>query len=157
MEIVIRLAEEKDLLQINKLLYQVHQIHSSKRPDIFKVGRKKYKDEELREILKDDKRPIFVAVNKEEVLGYAFCIEQQHLNSNSLTDIKTLYIDDLCVDSQKRGLGIGRSLYEWVLKYAKDNNYYNITLNVWKSNEEALKFYEKLGLEVQKIGMEKIL
>lgn len=39
----------------------------------------------------------------DQVLGYAFCVFQQHLNSNILTDIKTLYIDDLCVDERSRG------------------------------------------------------
>ncbi|MBP3399143.1 MAG: GNAT family N-acetyltransferase, partial [Erysipelotrichaceae bacterium] len=56
-----------------------------------------------------------------------------------------------------RGQHVGKSLYEYVLNYAKDNQYYNVTLNVWGFNESAIKFYESCGLSVQKIGMEKIL
>ena len=69
----------------------------------------------------------------------------------------TLYIDDLCVDEKSRGQHIGRAIYEYVLKFAKENGCYNVTLNVWACNESAMKFYEKCGLSVQKIGMEKIL
>lgn len=74
-----------------------------------------------------------------------------------MTDIKTLYIDDLCVDEAFRGEHIGKSLYEYAIDYAKKHNYYNVTLNVWADNVNAVKFYKKVGLKIQKIGMEKIL
>ena len=72
-----------------------------------------------------------------------------------MTDIKTLYIDDLCVDESVRVMHIGRTLYEYVLDYAKMHGYYNVTLNVWADNTNAVKFYEKIGMKIQKIGMEK--
>ena len=93
----------------------------------------------------------------ENVLGYAFCVFQRHPNDNILTDIKTLYIDDLCVDETLRGQHIGSSLYRYVLDYAKKEGCYNLTLNVWECNQGAKRFYESCGLVPQKTGMEKIL
>lgn len=156
-EIKIRKAIETDIPQIDKLLYEVHKVHSDVRPDLFKKGAKKYTDDELKEIITNSKTPVFVAMSGEDLIGYAFCIHQQFLNNNNMTDVKTLYIDDLCVDEKTRGQHVGKQLYEYVLNYAKTNGYYNITLNVWTGNESALKFYEKIGLKVQKISMEKIL
>ncbi len=154
----IRRAQISDMEGINNLLLQVLTIHHEGRPDLFKGGVKKYTDDELTAIITDDRKPIFVAVDEtNKVLGYAFCIHQQHVNNNILTDIKTLYIDDLCVDKDLRGQHIGRQLYEYVLKYAKNNGYYNVTLNVWSCNQSAMKFYESCGLVPQKVGMEKIL
>lgn len=154
----IRKAEEKDIRGIDKLLYQVLMVHHNGRPDLFKANTKKYTDNELKEIIHDSERPIFVAADdNENVIGYAFCVFQQHLNHNTLTDIKTLYIDDLCVDEQIRGQHVGKQLYEYVLSYAKSEGCYNVTLNVWSCNESAMKFYEKCGLVPQKVGMEKIL
>ena len=133
-------------------------VHHKGRPDIFKAGCKKYTDEELADIIADDSRPIFVAVDEDgSVMGYAFCVFQQHIDNNILTDIKTLYIDDLCVDEDIRGRHIGRSLYDYVVNFAKDSGCYNVTLNVWSLNEGAMKFYEKCGLKPQKVGMEIIL
>ena len=154
---IIRRAENKDLDSINKLLCQVLDVHHNGRPDIFKANAKKYTDSELVEIIADDKKPIFVAEKDNEILGYAFCVFQQYIGNNILTDIKTLYIDDLCVDETKRGMHIGKSLYEYVVGFAKDQGCYNVTLNVWSCNKNALKFYENMGLLPQKIGMEKIL
>ena len=152
----IRRATLTDIDGINKLLYEVHKVHSDKRPDLFKVGSKKYTNEELAKIIVDDNRPIFVYVDNDDILGYAFCVFIKN-NSNSLTEILTLYIDDLCVDENARGKKVGTSLYNYVLQFAKEAGCYNVTLNVWACNNSALKFYEKCGLSVQKIGMEKIL
>ncbi|MBQ8228062.1 MAG: GNAT family N-acetyltransferase [Clostridia bacterium] len=153
----IRRACEKDMDGINSLLRQVLEVHHNGRPDIFKPNAKKYTDNELKDILADDLKPIFVAVEGEEVMGYAFCVFQQHVGNNILTDIKTLYIDDLCVDENLRGKHIGKSLYNFVVDFAKESDCYNVTLNVWSCNESAMKFYEKCGLKPQKVGMEVVL
>ena len=154
----IKRAVKEDIGDIDRLLRQVLEVHHNGRPDLFKTDTKKYTDEQLEEIILDDERPIFVAKTTEgRVLGYAFCIMIWHENDNILTDIRTLYIDDLCVDEECRGMSIGRALYEYVLEYARNLSCYNVTLNVWTCNRSAMAFYEKLGLVPQKIGMEKIL
>lgn len=155
---LIRRATANDIPGLDRLLEQVLTVHHEGRPDLFKSGAKKYTDDELHLLLQDDSRPIFVAVNEEDyVLGYAFCIFQQHLNNNILTDIRTLYIDDLCVDEKCRGQHIGANLYAFVLDFARKSGCYNVTLNVWTCNRSAMAFYEKMGLKPQKIGMETIL
>lgn len=153
----IRRAQKKDMKQIDELLEQVDLVHHKGRPDLFIIGRK-YNDEQLLAIIEDDNTPILVAVDEEDrVLGYAFCVFKQFVDDNILTDIKTLYIDDLCVYEHLRGQHVGRTLYEAVLQFAREHNCYNVTLNVWALNESAMKFYEKCGLKPQKIGMETIL
>ena len=154
---MIRRAKEKDIYKIGELLSQVCLIHHEGRPDIFNIGRK-YCEDELKHMLKDENRPILVFVDESDVvMGYCFCIYQQHVNNSVLTDIRTLYIDDLCVDQTLRGRHIGKELYEAALKLAKESECYNLTLNVWSCNKSALRFYESQGLVPQKICMEKIL
>ena len=91
---MIRKAQLKDIKDINRLLYQVHEIHALSRPDLFKKDTKKYNDEELAQIMQDSKRPIFVYEDNNKVLGYAFCVISNHANSASLVNYKNLYIDD---------------------------------------------------------------
>ena len=154
---MIRRAMEKDIPKMGDLLEQVCLVHHKGRPDIFNAGRK-YSDAELQALLQDDNRPILVAVDENDaVMGYCFCIYQQHVGSQLLTDIKTLYIDDLCVDESLRQKHIGKELYEAAVKLAKDSGCYNVTLNVWSCNESAMRFYGKCGLKPQKVGMEVIL
>ena len=154
----IRKAKPADLEGIKSLLLQVLTVHHNGRPDIFKGNCRKYTDEQILKIIADDNTPVLIAADEDDsVMGYAFCIFQQHTDSNIMTDIKTLYIDDLCVDENIRGRHIGSSLYNAVLDFARENGCYNVTLNVWSCNTSAMKFYEKMGLVPQKIGMEKIL
>ena len=154
---MIRFATEQDIPRLGDLLRQVCLVHHNGRPDIFNVGRK-YTDEELVELLKDTTRPILVAVDEQDVvLGYCFCVYQQPAPGGALKPVKTLYIDDLCVDETIRGQGIGRQLYAAAVEMAREQGCYNVTLNVWSCNPTALRFYESLGMKPQKIGMEIVL
>ncbi len=156
MEFTIRKAEERDIPGIVKLLYQVQDVHAQKRPDIFKLGARKYTDEQLSKII--DTTPVFVAEENGtgRILGHAFCVLYLHTDNNT-PNYSNLYIDDLCVDEAARGSHIGKALYDYVISYARREGCYNVTLNVWSCNENAMAFYKAMGMDVQKIGMEKIL
>jgi len=154
---MIRSSKASDIPGILDLLIQVDMVHHKGRPDLFRGPATKYNAEELEKIIKDPKTPVFIYEDEGKILGHAFCIEKQVMGNPVLTDIKTLYIDDICVDENARGKGVGAALYEYVKAYAKDQGFYNITLNVWTCNPGAMAFYEKMGLTPQKIGMEEIL
>ena len=155
---IIRRAEAKDVDGILELLVQVDMVHHNGRPDLFKGPATKYNAGELEQIIKSDTTPVFVCTDDSgNVSGHAFCIFKQVTDDSVLTDIKTLYIDDICVDEKMRGRHIGSMLFEHVRGYAEKNGFYNITLNVWNCNPGAMKFYESLGLVPQKVCMEMIL
>lgn len=155
----IRRAESRDIAQLHKLLREVLDVHHQGRPDLFNAGVTKYTDDELDGILADDDTPVFGAFADDDatLYGYAFCIFDRHEDSHILTDITTLYIDDICVDEAARGRRIGTMLYRHVLDFARESGCYNVTLNVWSCNPGAQAFYERLGLTPYKVGMEQIL
>ncbi|MBP5622456.1 MAG: GNAT family N-acetyltransferase [Thermoguttaceae bacterium] len=154
----VRRAKREDIPRILELLIQVDMTHRNGRPDLFKGPATKYNAEELESILADEKTPVFVYEDEDgTIAGHAFCVHKQIVGDSVLTDVKTLYIDDICVDEARRGRGVGKALYSYVVEYAKARNFYNVTLNVWTCNPGAMKFYEAMGLKPQKIGMEQIL
>ena len=155
----IRNAEKKDICRIIELLEQVREVHHKVRPDLFKGNGGKYDSIELESLIRDSRRPIFVAVDEDDrVVGYAMCMIIIHEDENVLNDLKTLYIDDLCVDEEYRGRHVGSALYDHTLSYARENGFYNVTLNAWNGNDKAIDFYEKrCKMKIQKYGMETIL
>ena len=153
---MIRKAEKKDIPGLINLLYQVDAVHNGIRPDLFKGNTSKYTEQELEDILDDGDKPIFV-YDDGKILGHAFCQISEVKNHRLLQDAKTLYIDDICVDEQSRGRHIGKALYEYVRDYAKSIGCHNITLNVWEGNIPASRFYQNMGMKVQKTTMETIL
>ena len=154
----IRKAEEKDIPRLLALLGQVLQIHAEIRPDIFISGTTKYTVGQLAELLKQEDKPIYVAVDEDDVcMGYAFCQLKEQPFSTNMVPFKSLFIDDLCVDRQARGQHLGESLFEYVKQQAKELGCYEVTLNVWAGNTSAEHFYEKMGMKTKERQMEYIL
>lgn len=150
----IRLANKRDIPGMIELLKQVGEVHHQIRPDLFRSGAQKYNEADLEELLADESRPIFGAIEDGKLLGYCFCIIEEVKDNPVLCDVKSLYIDDLCVDEGCRGQGVATKLYATVSDYAKSIGCRSITLNVWCGNDNAMKFYESRGMKPRKIYME---
>ena len=153
----IRFARGQDVPGIIKLLQQVGRVHHEGRPDLFRVNAQKYGPSQVMDMLGRTDAPIFVAVEGEQVVGYGFCVLEMYQHHSVMNDRMTLYVDDICVLEECRGKHIGTAIYKEIVRYAKYLGCYNVTLNVWSCNENAMKFYESLGMKPQKVGMEAIL
>ena len=153
----VRRAEERDIPALLNLLVQVDMVYHNGRPDLFNGPATKYTADELKKILANGETPVFVCTDeKDRVLGHGFCM-LQHSGGELMVEHTTLYIDDICVDENARGQGVGRLLFERIREYAREIGAYNVTLNVWSCNPGARAFYEKLGFAPYKTGMEMIL
>lgn len=154
MPITVRRAQERDMDKILTLLGEVLELHAKIRPDLFIPGTTKYTREELLKIISDDETPVFVADDGGDVAGYAFCVIKQPSFSTNMTNVKTLYIDDLCVDENIRGKHIGTLLFDHVKEQARELGCQYVTLNVWEGNDNARRFYDKMGMSVRETMME---
>lgn len=158
---LIRFAIDADVPGIHHLLDQVLALHAAGRPDIFIPGTRKYTDDEIRELIADEERPLFVAVDENaapgELLAYAICMIKDFSGTNNMVPIRTLYIDDFCVEEASRGQHVGSTLYSHVLDWAREQGFYNVTLNVWECNPEGRAFYDAMGMQVKRTEMEAIL
>lgn len=158
MAITIRRADSRDIDKTMKLLGEVLELHAALRPDIFISGTTKYTRGELQAIFDNDQTPVFAAIDGSgEMVGYAFCVMKRQPFSTNMHDFSTLYIDDLCVDENCRGQHVGTLLFEHVKQYAKEQGCHDVTLNVWEGNDNARRFYEKMGMFVKETQMEIIL
>ena len=153
----IRLANHTDIPGMIRLLQQVGQVHHDIRPDLFREGAQKYSEEDLAALLQDVTRPIFVGVEDGRMLGYCFCVIEEVKDNPVPRDVKSLYIDDLCVDETIRGKHVGSKLYDHVCHYAREIGCGSVTLNVWCGNDSAMRFYESRGMKPRKIYMETTL
>ncbi|HEP1844576.1 TPA: GNAT family N-acetyltransferase [Streptococcus suis] len=152
----IRRARQSDISALNVLLQEILQVHHQARPDIFRSEGQKFSEEDLKVLLDNPAKPIFVYEVDGQVVGHLFC-ELRTATGDVLQPVKTLFIDDLCVASAARGQKIGEQLYEFALSYAKEQGCYNLTLDVWADNAGAVRFYDRLGLKPQKFRMEQLI
>lgn len=150
---LIRRANTDDIPDILRLLVQVCNVHQDIRPDIFKRDGVKYTASDLRELLADEARPVWCAIEDGTFLGYCFCQWKDSPDGSVGFARKELYIDDLCVDEAARGKGVATALSRHVTEAAKAEGTDFITLNVWQGNS-ALEFYKKMGMKPRKIFMD---
>lgn len=154
---LIRRAQISDIPGINHLLAQVLLVHHQGRPDLFKEIGQKYTDQELVDLINKTEDPIFIYEEEGKVLGHCFCQTIIHEERPATHPYKSLYIDDLCIEETARGQHIGKALYDYTKKFAKENGYYNITLHAWECNPNAVGFYNHLGMKIQQYTMEELL
>ena len=155
MEIKIRRAEKKDAKRLCELLETIAQLHHEGRPDIYGAGGAKYGTEDVEKKIDDTDEIILVAVDdNDEVLGYTMSKIIDVKENGILLGYRKMYIDDVCVDSSCRKMGIGKKLMDATKHEAEKAGCHLAELNVWAFNENAVEFYKNCGMTVQRMYME---
>jgi len=149
----IRNARIEDIDKMSKLMLQVAKIHSNARKDIFKEKNIEQIKLELKDRL-DKNENILVIENGKELEGVIVFKIKEVKNHINLKDRNVLWIEELVVDETIRGKGRGKILFCEVKKFAKDKNCDSVELNCWNFNEQAIAFYEKCGMNIQRNIME---
>ena len=63
-----------------------------------------------------------------------------------------LYVYDIVIDEAARGRGVGTRVMRWVEHEATRLGLHAVTLSVAAHNEGAVRLYERLGFEPDKVG-----
>jgi ribosomal protein S18 acetylase RimI-like enzyme len=110
---------------------------NSSYPDYFRL---------LREV---EEGKLYVIKNKGVCIGTVTFDEQQELAFDEIewknTSDKFIVIHRIAVFPTWQKKGIGRLLIEFAEKFAKDNNYKSIRLDVASSSSHLIKLYESIG------------
>ena len=148
MNIVVEVPKMEDFKRINELALQVHEMHVTWNPDIFKSVKEVINKEYFENLIKNEE--IYIAKVDKEIVGYIiFNIKEKE--NPSMRYRKQLNIDAICVDEKYRGKGIGTKILESIKEIAKTKGCTDLYLTVNQENENAIKVYEKFGFKVKNI------
>ena len=139
---MIRHANENDASTIHELLKQIVTLHHKLYPEDFPNSEPKYELEQVVALINDETKTVLVYEEDNTVWGYLIGWNNKDF----------FFIDDLCVDENKRGHSIGKQLVDYI---EESLNISHIQLNVWLKNTGALSFYERLGFETLKYVLRK--
>ncbi len=157
MSYTVRPAESKDASAIAALLCEIHTQHKNGRPDLFGGGEPKFDESAVLSLLSSDNTVVFSAIDETDILcGYAIALLKETA-AGVQRAYTSFYIDDINVAAAHRRQGVGKLLLDACKKEATARQCYNITLNVWSFNDNAIRFYEKNGFSCQRMIMEEIL
>ena len=149
MDIVVEVPKIEDFKRVNELAVQVHEMHVTWNPDIFKSVEEVINKEYFENLIKNEE--IYIAKVDKEIVGYIiFNIKEKE--NPSMRYRKQLNIDAICVDEKYRGKGIGTKILESIKEIAKTRGCTDLYLTVNQENENAIKVYEKFGFKVKNIA-----
>ena len=97
-----------------------------------------WSENSLRDELTNETARFFVLRDSEKLLGY--------IGANNICN--EVYITNVAVNSKCRGKGYGGILVKHLIKQSEAERAFFITLEVRKSNENAIKLYEKCGFKL---------
>ena len=151
MKIQIREASEADFPAIHELMRQVHQLNLESRPDIYR-DIDPLTEEYYLTMLSDS--TVLLALDGERASG--FCVFQLRPSYSNplLVPRKMAFMDNLCVHWDYRRKGIGKQLFEAACRMASSDGAETLELVVWSFNENAIRFYEELGMTAKNLTME---
>jgi len=139
MEINIRVATKKDCIRLLELINELAVYE--KAPEEVTVTLAEFEEAGF------GNKPVwkaFVAEENETIIGFALFYTRYSTWKGC-----RLYLEDFIVTEAYRGKGVGKILFETVIKEAKENNYNGMTWQVLDWNEPAINFYNKYKAHIE--------
>lgn len=137
MNIKIRKAKEKDIGEILNLLYQLQ------RPKPKTTSENMAFRKRILQYLDEKDKEIIVAEQNSRIIGLVSIMLLPRLNRTKLE----LYIPELVISEDHRGLGVGKSLMESCVNMARKKKCFRIRLESGNQRKGAHLFYKRIGFE----------
>ncbi|MEF3303168.1 GNAT family N-acetyltransferase [Paenibacillus sp. GYB003] len=150
MSLIIRDAAERDIPGIIELRKQLDDVHAEQMPALFQSAYL-YDEERVRSFLEAEKSKVIVVEMPDDdgIVAYAV-LNQERVEEQTIFKPKTMiYVNDICVRKELRGTGIGKTVMAYIINCAKEMKVDTVELNVFCSNESAVRLYEAMGLKDQ--------
>lgn len=139
-------AQSKHIPEIMGLCNELMDFHEARDPEITRGKNYHYKlEENLRKIMSSRNSRIFIAVDREKVVGYSLIAIS---NYPPVFKQKPFgFISDVAVKKEYRRQGVGGILLKEIKKWFTKKRIKRITIRVLSKNEVGLPFWQKQGFE----------
>lgn len=156
LQMQIRFATSGDYKDVARLVSQIHRLHVVARPDMYVPFDSPMSAQYYEKLLRGERTNVIVAEDLvgKAVVAYAVIRMDEAAYRPIFQQRKYIYIDDLCVDEAHRRRGIGRQMFSFIVDYAREISASFIELGVAEFNQDAIQFYESLGMVTRSRKME---
>jgi ribosomal protein S18 acetylase RimI-like enzyme len=107
---------------------------------------------DLKTLLTDPLSHLLIVEHEEKVIGTGYA--QIKTSKDSLKHDKHAYLGFMYVAPHCRGLGINKLIMEKLIDWSKQQNIFDLDLDVYAENNAAIKAYEKVGFVKSLVEMQ---
>lgn len=143
----INIIKTRDTELLAILNHDVQEIHHHIEPELFKPYNKDNMKKLFDEALENENVSAYVAYFDEVVAGYMLLSKKYNEANYYKESYATLQIDQICVESDFKGKGIGKALVEFAKTRAKELEITRIEMNYWTKNNHSGEFFRSQGFE----------
>lgn len=143
MKLEIECTRDANLLA--KLNHDVQEIHHEIEPEIFKPFDQENIEMFFQKVLENSNVTAYIAKANEIPAGYMLLVENTTVENPFKYACTILHIDQICVDSEYKGKGIGKALVQHAKRYAFERQIKRIEMNYWTQNNNSGEFFRNQG------------
>jgi ribosomal protein S18 acetylase RimI-like enzyme len=151
----IRKASRGDLETLSRLNVHVQQLHAEAHPDLFKMPTGDDFAVSFFTSLIDDSNIFIYLAEEAAPIGYIVLRVMRRSENAFMHPWHFVYIDQICVEPDYQGKGIGKALIEEAEKLAVLMDLDFVGLDSWDFNTEAHEFFYTQGYETFNLRMKK--
>ena len=142
----IKPAAINDFEEINRLIEIADKLHREAFPEMFVKPKGPVRERAyIEKLINDQKTGFFLAELDGELMGLIQGTIWESPAIPIMSNEQYGMIENLVVMSEYRRKGVGKELFNKLNDWFVSNGIYDIRLNVFEFNQEAISFYKKLG------------
>ena len=145
---MIRELTIDDFEKVEPMMAALHKIHVENRSDFYSENAHPLTKKEFKAMLKDKNKIALTFAENGEIAGIALATIKDRT-------VRSIYIDAIFVLEPFRRRGIATRLFRQIQDTASEIGAERMDLMVWAFNAPALAFYKSLGMQEQRIVLEK--
>lgn len=141
----LKILQTEDPELVARLNQDVQNLHYEIEPELFKPFSQEGMSSMFAKMLEDPAMSAYVAYVDEIPAAY-IVIGQRVFEENPFRyGYSVMHIDQICVDSGFKGLGIGKALVDFAKQVAKEQHINRIEMNYWTKNNNSGEFFRSQG------------
>ncbi len=143
----IKIVETLDENLLARLNHDVQEIHNIIEPDLFKPFSAENMAMLFKALLGAEGISAYIAEVDSVPAGYMILSEKHNEENFFKQAYSVLHIDQICVEADFKGRGIGKALVDFAKSYARQHQIHRIEMNYWTKNKNSGEFFRSQGFE----------
>ena len=135
---------------ITTLNEPVHRLHHQLYPDMFKPYDAREMYDYFNQVVDKDNHHFIICEEHKNAIGYIWFEEIMRPENAFRNSMHYIYINQVSVNEEQRGKGVGKLLFNAVLELAEKKSIRRIGLDYWAKNESAKIIYKNMGFKIEK-------